>query len=449
MNNKWSRRTFLAGTSSAFVGTGLIGQHTLFAQHAPKSGGNNRVRLGMIGCGIRACNMQHVFHNYITNEADITALADVNSERLGTLHKNLGSRPDTYSDFRKLLDDKSIDAVIIATPGHWHALAAIHACQAGKDVYLEKPVASRIGEGRAVINAARKYNRVIQIGTQQRMRETYQKAYDIVQSGVLGDISHVHAWDLQYFYPGPGRPADTTPPSELDWDTWIGPSPAVPYNINRYKNHYWFFDYGGGWQVDWAVHHYDFVNWAMGVTSPVAANGTGGTYVLDSNWQWPDTYDGCCEYGPGPIANKGFLMTFTYRGGNARLIEGTAHGKSFHGSNGTLVVSRQGYSLYSETRNGKKVMEEQCQDVSHTMGDLHFRATADRLRGLFKMMHKRETIGTIEDGHYASNPGHLMNIAWRVGRRIRWDAEKEEIIGDPEANALVTKEYRKPWALEV
>ncbi len=449
MSGGVSRRTFLVGTGSAAVSAGLIGRRTLFAQAAPKTGANSKVRLGLIGCGARANNMQHVFRNYMADEVDVAAICDVNTERLNNIHKLLDGRPATFRDYRKLLEDKSIDAVIVATPGHWHAMAAIHACQAGKDVYLEKPVASRIGEGRAVIKAAKKYNRIIQIGTQQRMRETYQKAVEIVRSGVLGDISHVHTWDLQYYYPGPGRLADAAPPPELDWDTWVGPSPAVAYNPNRFLHHYWFFDYGGGWQVDWAVHHYDIVNWAMGVTSPVAANGTGGTYVLDTNWQWPDTFDGCCEYGPGPVAKKGFLMTFTYRGGNVRLIEGAPHGKSFHGSNGTLVVSRRGYWLYSETRDGKKVMEDQCQDVSDIASDLHFRATADRLRDLFRIMQKRATIGTIEDGHFASNPGHLMNIAWRVGRRIRWDAEKEEVIGDPEANALVTKEYRKPWSLEI
>ena len=166
--------------------------------------------------------------------------------------------------------------MIVATPGHWHVVPTIQACQAGKDVYVEKPLGTTIGEGRAAVDAARKYNRIVQIGTQQRSTEHYQRAAEIVQSGRLGEISEVKVWDYQFFYPGFGSPASCDPPPQLDWDMWVGPSPDVPYNPNRFRNHYWFFDYGGAWQLDWAVHHYDIVHWFMGVDQPVAAMAMGG-----------------------------------------------------------------------------------------------------------------------------------------------------------------------------
>ncbi|GAG33802.1 unnamed protein product, partial [marine sediment metagenome] len=244
-------------------------------------------------------------------------LSDMNAARLGKTRERLGGEKiRAFHDYRELLDDKDIDAVVVATNGHWHVLPTIHACQAGKDVYVEKPLGTSIGEGRAAVAAARKYDRIVQIGTQQRSWEHYRRAAEIIQSGQLGEISEVKVWDYDYFYPGFGSPPDADSPAELDWDLWVGPSPRVDYNPSRYRNHYWFFDYGGAWQLDWGVHHYDIVNWCMGVTEPISAVAMGGRMCFeDSSTEWPDTFSGVLEYAPGPVAKKGFLLQYTFRGG--------------------------------------------------------------------------------------------------------------------------------------
>jgi predicted dehydrogenase len=202
--------------------------------------------------------------------------------------------------------------VIVATNEHWHVLPAIHACAAGKDVYLEKPVGTSILEGRALINAARRYDRIVQMGTQQHSWEHYQQAVELIRAGAIGAVSQVHVWDVENQSPGIGSPPDEPAPAELDWDFWLGPSPSVAYNRNRYAHEDWFFDYGGGWQVAWGAHHFDIVHWAMGVTGPVSATGSGGKFAFPGdNRQWPDTFEGTCQYPAGPVAENGFLLTYT------------------------------------------------------------------------------------------------------------------------------------------
>jgi predicted dehydrogenase len=257
---------------------------------------------------------------------------------------------------------------------------------------------------------------------------------------MLGEISEVKVWDYDYFYPGFGAPPDRDPPDGLDWDFWVGPSPKQPYNPNKINRHYWFFDFGGGWQLDWAVHHYDIVNWCMGVKEPIAATALGGFFSFeDTNTQWPDTFSGVCEYGPGPVAKKGFLMQYTFRGGCRR--EQRSHGKLFCGSEASMILDRSGYTITAEARGGKKLGEEI--DSFRGKGSNHAEVFIENVRN------HRRPFADVEEGHHATNPGHLMNIAWRVGRKIRWDSSAERIIDDPEADRLVTKEYRLPWKLEV
>ncbi|GMV97647.1 MAG: Gfo/Idh/MocA family oxidoreductase [Phycisphaerae bacterium] len=431
-----SRRTFI-GTAAA-VGTGIaVGQNAL--------GANAAVNVGVIGCGGRGRYLIDIFRRI--REVRLVAVCDVNEPRAADAQKAIEPAPKLYKDFRELIAHPGLNAVIIATNGHWHVLPAIHACQAGLDVYLEKPVGTSIGEGRVLVNVARQHNRVIQVGTQQHSWEHYRQAVEIIRAGKLGDISNVHAFDLDNFSPGFGAPPDGKPPAGLDWDFWLGPSPSVAYNPNRYHQHYWFFDYGGAWELDWAVHHYDIVHWAMNVTAPVAATGSGGKFAFPaSNTQWPDTFTGTCEYGPGPVAKNGFLMTYVSRAGCDRPIEGRRHGKVFYGTDATLALDRSGYEIYSQTREGKKVVEERSARSSKPENDV----VEDHARGFLAAMQSRKPPNSdIESLHQASNPGHLMNIAWRVGRRVRWDAVHEQVIDDPQAQAYVTKPYRQPWKLPV
>ena len=234
----------------------------------------------------------------------VVAVCDVHSGHMARMRQMAGGeKVRTYHDYRKLLEDKDVNVVIVATNAHWHVLCTIAACQAGKDVYVEKPLGNFIGEGRFAIDAARKYDRIVQIGTQQHSREHYRKAVEIIQSGKLGDISEVKVWDYENWFPGRGSPPDCDPPKELDWDFYVGPSPMMPYNPNCYYNYGydWFKISGAGHQVAWGVHHFDIVHWAMGVQWPQAVSAGGGKFAFpDDNRQWPDTFSAIAEYRSRP-----------------------------------------------------------------------------------------------------------------------------------------------------
>ena len=326
------------------------------------------------------------------------------------------------------------------------ALRASTPARPARTCTSEKPLATSIGEGRAIVEAARKYKRIVQIGTQQHSSDHYRKAAEIVQSGRLGRIGEVKVWDYINQNPGIGAPPDADPPAELDWDFWLGPSPKVPYNPNRYEHHYWFFDYGGGWTTDWAVHHYDIVHWAMGARGPLAACGGGGHYCFDKdkdNREWPDTFSGTLEYGPCPAADKGFVLQYTARAGNQHDNYPASNGKCFYGTDATLLVHRGGCWLTPEIRASKKVEKRRGRSRTTT------RPASTWPRSSRSVRSRTQPETDAEVGHRASIPGHLMNIAWRVGRKIRWNADAEQVLDDAEANALVTKKYRAPWKLEV
>ncbi len=445
MNTKSTRREFLGTAATATAAVALVGSKTQPATAAQASP-NRTINIGLIGCGgegqaVMLAHMQ-------CPDTRIVAVCDLNEERLGYGVKATGNDSiATYRDYRKLLENKDIDAVIVGTNDHWHALCTIHACQAGKHVYVEKPLATSIGEGRAMVQAARKHNRIVQIGTQQRSWPHYQQAAEILQSGRLGEISEVKVWDYDYFYPGFGSPPDADPPKEFGeeyWDFWLGPSPKRPYNPNRFECWYWFFDYAGAWQVDWGVHHYDIVHMCLGVTAPKTATASGGMLCFeDTNTEWPDTFSAICEYGPGPVAKKGFLLQYTFRSGCRR--EHRSHGKLFCGTEASMFLDRSGYTITPDI--GKPGKEESVANAfrgeSTHLDSLaaHAQVFLDAIRN------DRRPPADVEHGHFATNPGHLMNIAWKVGRKIRWDAEKEQVLDDPEANALVSKPYRAPWNL--
>jgi predicted dehydrogenase len=255
----------------------------------------------------------------------------------------------------------------------------------------------------------------------------------------------VHVWDVENQSPGIGSPPDEPAPPDLNYDFWLGPSPALPYNRNRYQHAYWFFDYGGGWQVAWGAHHFDIVHWAMGVNAPVTATGTGGKFAFPGdNREWPDTFQGSCEYPAGPVADEGFLLTYTCRLGATEAVAGRRHGKTFYGTDALLTIDRSGFETVSQERGGKKLVVEKQVTSSkkeHEVVQDHVRGFLERLRS------RRMPAAHVEVGHLATNPGHLMNIAWRLGRRIRWDAQNERTIDDPQAQDLLHKRYRAPWEL--
>ncbi|MBN2025119.1 MAG: Gfo/Idh/MocA family oxidoreductase [Pirellulales bacterium] len=442
MTTPSTRRAFLGATAAAGLAV-----PRLFASddNAAKNSPNETIRVGLIGCGGEGRAVAGTMHGL--PNCRVVAVCDVHAGRREEARAQFGGEKiQAYNDFRKLLDNRDVDAVVVATPSHWHVLATILACRAGKDVYVEKPLSTSIGEGRAAVNAAKKYSRIVQIGTQQRSWDLYKKAVEIIQSGRLGEICEVKVWDYDQQYPGLGTPADCDPPKELDWELYCGPSPRAPFNPNRFGyGHYFFFDYGGSWHVDWGVHHYDIVNWAMGVKWPKAATAMGGRMAFSpeqDNRQWPDTLDAVLEYGPCPAAKLGFMLHYTCRCGCR--AEQRSHAKCFHGTHGSMILDRSGLTVRPERHPKGNELVEAIQGES-------FRGTGPNHEAVF-LQHLRDRTqpdASVETGHFATNPGHLMSIAWKVGRRIEWDGEKEQVVGDEEANRLVTKPYRAPWTLDV
>jgi len=405
-----------------------------FAQRA--FGANDRLGVGFIGVGGRGSWHVRTFRSF--PDVEVIAVSDVHRGRMANALQAAGGKVKSFQDYRKLLELKEVDAVVVATSGQWHALPAIHACQAGKDIYVEKPVSLTIGEGRAVVKAARKYNRIAMIGTQNKSSPSFQKAAEIVKSGTLGKVGLVHVWsNEQWGEKGFGKLADTDPPKELDWDAWLGPSPKVPYNPNRYFHHYFFWDYGGGWQSEVGVHHFDVVHWAMGCDTPLSCQADGGNFMIDDNCEIPDTFVASWQY-------PGFTMTFRVTYANTLAFERRQRGTIFYGTKGTMVLDGHapGIKIFGETVAGKKVLED-----SYTGRDLPEGNVLHQNEFVRCVKARERPFADIEVGHKSSIPGHLSNIACRVGRKVRWDAKAEKIIDDPEANALVTRKYRKPWVL--
>jgi predicted dehydrogenase len=444
-----NRREFL-GTSAATAAAAWASGKLYAVDANVKPGPNETINLGLVGCGVRGRQLVDIFNGL--DGVRFAAVCDVDSKRMADVRGQAGGEKVlAYHDYRKMLDNKDIDAVVVATNGHWKALTTIHACQAGKDVYTEKPLATSIGEGRFMVEAAKKYNRIVQIGTQQHSANHYRKAVEIVQSGRLGRISEVKVWDDINHNPGLGMPPNSDPPEELDWDFWLGPSPKVPYNPNRISQHYWFFDYGGAWQLDWAVHHYDIVHWAMNTHTPLSAFAAGGHFCFDNeNREWPDTFSGVLEYGPCPAADKGFLLQYTARAGNQHDNFPLSNAKCFYGTDATLLVHRGGYTFTPEIRRTRKELKSETVPAKEHDGRAFDSGdTVHQQKFLENVRNRTQAETDAETGHYSSIPGHLMNIAWKVGRKVKWNAEQEQIVEDDDANALVTKQYRSPWKLEV
>lgn len=449
MQGTSTRRRFMGSIGRTAAAAGWAGAQACAAGASSPSSPGDTINLGLIGCGARGRFRFISAYDQLPG-ARFVAVCDVNAKHLADGRRRAGgSRVKPYKDYRRLLEDRNVDAVIVATNQQWHALPAIAACQAGKDVYLEKPLGQSIGEGPYVIEAARKYGRIVQAGTQQRSIGHYQKAVEMIQAGALGEISEVKVWDYENYNPGRGSPPDCDPPPELDWDFYVGPSPFQPYNPNIYY-HYgydWFKVAGAGHQVAWGVHHFDVVLWAMGVTAPKAVSATGGKFAFDDNWDYPNTFSATAEFAPGPVARRGFVLQYTMRVGGKRVKR--AHGKCFIGTKASMLLDRSGFSIVPEVPRGEKPGAEGM----FVRPEVTEKAGSDQLRhfsAFLENIHRRSTPNaTPKTLHDATTLGHLMNIAWETGSRVEWDAPSQSIKGNPAAQAMVFRPYRAPWKLSV
>jgi predicted dehydrogenase len=343
-----------------------------------------------------------------------------------------GKTPAPENDYRRMLEDKDIDAVVICAPDHWHTIMAIEACQAGKDVYVEKPLSQTIKEGHWIREAARKYNRVMQVGTQRRSMEHFAEATDYVASGKLGKLCMIKAWMCQV-RGDIGRPADGSPPPGVDYDRWLGPAPKRAFNSNRFHYNWRFFwDYGNSELGNQGVHMLDVAIWAIqkmrGLENclPTRISGTSGIYWLDDAKEVPDTQALTYDYG-------NFLLTWELRSfARHNPIEGTTAGTGFYGTEGTLILDGQGWKVIGKDRtpgpSGKFV------------GGSHEQNFLECVKS------RKRPNSDVEIGRLSTTLCHLGNVCTHLKREVRFDPKTETFGSDREANALLTRQYRKPYA---
>ncbi|OJW18720.1 MAG: oxidoreductase [Planctomycetales bacterium 71-10] len=442
-------------TRRGFVGTaGAVGAAAAFAAPAigRASSAAERKRLGIIGAGSRG---NQLLDDFLKQEdVDLVAVADVDDRHAGETADRIkeakkGERPHASRDYREMLDRKDLDAVIIATPDHWHALPTIHAVLAGKDVYVEKPVAHNVAEGRAMIEAGRKTGKIIAVGTQQRSSNHFRKAVDIVRSGKLGKVFWVQTWNFENISPvGMGPSPDTAAPSYVDYDRWLGPAPERPFNLNRFHLLFrWYSDYAGGMMSDWGVHLNDIVLWALDAKGPDSVYATGGVETTDDDRDTPDTLQVVYEF---PTAT----LTYSMRKGNGYKFNGHDYGILFCGTDGSLLLDRSGYEVIPDQIgkpygiklvHGDRETRKITLEASKEKGD---DGQPPHVRNFLDCMASREKpTSDIEIAHRSTNTCHLGNIAYKVGRKLNWDAEAERFKNDPEADALLSREPRKGYEL--
>jgi len=407
-------------------------------------GANDRINIGLIGSGgMGQANLRDMLR---TGQVSCLAVADPYEPNRDAGMMMTDGAAKGYKDFRQVLDRKDIDAVVVATPDHWHAIPMIMACQAGKDVYQEKPLSHTIAEGRHMVEAATRHNCVVQVGTQQRSGEHFVKAVELVRSGKIGKVTLAETWIHGNEYPeGLAALPDAAVPPWFDYDFWLGPAPMRPYNRAHILGTFrWFWDYSGGILTDWGTHLLDIVNWAMGVDAPRTIYATGGKFALDDCRETPDTLEVVYEYPASPASGKGFTVRFSNRVANGHGPDGHDYGIQFYGTDGTLFVDRSGYTLWPEPR---RVGSERVADPNVMHGEGSAQHYPHVLNFLDCVRSRQKPHSDVATMHRSTSVGLLGVIAYKLGRKLTWDAEREQFPDDADANKLLTKEYRKPWVL--
>jgi predicted dehydrogenase len=367
-----------------------------------------------------------------------TAICDVDAnvlaKRSADLEKNYSQKAVSYADYRKVLDDKNVDVVIIGTPDHWHCLQAVNACEAGKDVYLEKPAANSIAECRALVSARQKYNTIIQVGQWQRSNAHFESALAFLQSGKLGKIRMVKTWAYQGWMKNiPGKP-DEPVPAGVDYTSWLGPAPARPFNPNRFHfNFRWFWDYAGGLMTDWGVHLIDYALLGMNAKDPVSVMASGGKMAYpDDAAETPDTLATVYQF-------TDFILLWEHAQAINNGNYGKDHGIAYIGNNGTLVLDRGGWKIITEGKNMQPVEEVKKSDDG----------LANHTRNFIEAVKTRNTSvlkAPIQAGATVAEVCQMGNIAFKTGKKLFWDSRKGA-FNDPAADRLITPTYHNNYKL--
>ena len=404
---------------------------------------NEKFRVACMGVRGRAGHLMRGFAEL--PEVDLVTLCDVDSrlfpQAVADVAQRQKKRPATVQDFRRVLDDKSIDVLCVGTPDHWHAIPTILACQAGKHVYVEKPCSHNVREGQAMLAAARKYKKAVQVGIQTRSARHFIEALDYIRSGKIGKVILAKGWETARQKPVPPV-ADGAVPDGVDYDIWLGPAPKRPFNQNRFHGSWrWFFDYGTGDLGNDGVHRIDYARrgLAAGFEArgqklpdwPKAVSANGGKFFFDDAQEWPDTLTVTWDY-------PGATLMYELRIWTPNTMESHEEGAAIYGSDGYVVITNETWRAH-DARGSVVKRGESSKETEHDPG------------------HKRNLLACIRDGkapacdiaigHIASSLCHIGNIAWRVDRKLHWDAVNERFAGDEEANRYLGRPYRPPWVL--
>jgi predicted dehydrogenase len=423
MTPKSTRRRFLrrAASSAAALSLPAIFPRGILGQNAP----SERIVTGHIGVGGMGTGHLGFFKDYAGGICDVDERHRQNAARV------IGRYVPLYNDFRQLLDQKDIDAVVIATPDHWHGVMAVMACEAGKDVYVQKPASSTIEEGRAMVNAAERCGRVVQVGSQGRSTQAAWKASAFIRNGKIGRVRKVTCWH----YPNPvgGHKPDSDPPPGLDWDLWVGPNRWVPYNEDRvHFNFRWMLDFGGGQIRDRGAHVFSVCSFIMGVdySGPVSVEATGKP-PEKGLWDCPTDMELRFEF-----KNPDWTLTWSQPGPEEfQRIYG--FGAKYWGDDGTLLVRGGDGGTFTED----KAMEYE----PPAGGYVPYRSPGHEQDWVDCIRSRQKPIMHIESGHRVASLCVLGNIAYRLGRKLHWDPVAERFLGDEEANRMLGKPYRSPW----
>lgn len=449
-----NRRQLLRGSATAAAALGVNA-----ASYRRVLGANETVRVGLVGCGSRGLSVARTMA--ALPGVSFVAVADVFEPHADAARAWAGADARAYKDFRQVLERKDVDAVLVATPDHWHAIPTVLACQADKDVFVEKPLAHNIKEGRAMVNAARRFKRVVQTGTQHRAAPHYREVQEIVQSGKLGEVRFVRVWNYANWFPtGIGREPDGPAPPGLDWDFYLGPAPKVPFNPARFLRTFrLFWDYAGGWMTDFGTHRLDTVQQIMGVEAPLTVSAVGQRFSLRDAGEMPDILQVSYQY-------AGFVMSYETCNLNAHGVGGRTpgvkyynarsafdrpHGEAFYGTNGTLFSDRIGYEIFPEAEPTPPF--KRAEPPKSFRMERKVVAATDRTDLLCKdfvdcVRSRKTPVADVEIGHRSTTVAHLGNIAYRTGRKLVWDARAEEIKERvPEATRLLGRPARAPWNL--
>ncbi|MEO8764384.1 MAG: Gfo/Idh/MocA family oxidoreductase [Ginsengibacter sp.] len=438
-----SRRSFLTN-SSALLGSGLLVSalnNDAFAIFKSRVAPSDQLNIGLIGA--KGMGWADLTAALKIPGVNLVGICDVDKnvldQRMGDLAKlNVdASKVKTYGDYRKLLDNKDINAVIIGTPDHWHALIMIHACEAGKDVYCEKPVGNSIGECRAMVKAQQRYSKVVQAGQWQRSQQHFRDAVDYVQSGQLGNIRTVKVWCYQgWMKPGPVVP-DTAPPPGVDYAMWLGPANTRPFNASRFHfNFRWFWDYAGGLMTDWGVHLLDYGLLGMKSPIPKSISALGGRFAYpDLYEETPDTLTTLYEF-------DGFNLVWDSAMGIDNGSYNRDHGIAYIGNNGTLILNRGGWEVIEEKQSKSKVSKPFVAS-SDSGVDKHW----ENFVSVIKSRKMDDLHCSIQAGAHVATVAQMGNIAFRSGKKLEWDKEKERFTDEAINKEYFMKEYHNGYKL--